>query len=56
MRVVMVPPVALEMSRGRVCDVRVEVRPHFATPPCEIEERGGGRSERYGDARWRPTT
>jgi hypothetical protein len=28
-----VPPVALEMSRGRVCDVRVEVRPHFATPP-----------------------
>jgi hypothetical protein len=38
----MVPPVALEMSRGRVCDVRVEVRPHFATPPCEIEERGGG--------------
>ena len=26
MRVVMVPPVALEMSRGRVCDVRVEVR------------------------------
>jgi hypothetical protein len=51
----MVPPVALEMSRGRVCDVRVEVRPHFATPPCEIEERGGGGQRgtgtRVGDRR-----
>ena len=41
----MVPPVALEMSRGRVCDVRVEVRPHFATPPCATRK---GKERRRG--------
>ena len=54
MRVVMVPPVALEMSRGLVLVVRCEVRPHLVTP-CRDKRDGVGErkdesvAERYED-------
>jgi hypothetical protein len=40
-RVVIVPPVAFEMSRGRVFVVRCDVRPHFgaAAPRCVFSRK-----------------